>query len=97
MGYEFKSDFLKGYFAHRREDGRELGRDFAHLQGREQGRLLEARRIAVRVAEARIGAIGADLQARIDACDDVERLELLVLELSTAGDPVAVEKLLHEL
>ena len=48
-------------------------------------------------AQARIGQIEPRIVARIDACDDMERLEKLVLDLSTAGDPAAVEKLLHDL
>lgn len=79
--YEYQSDFAKRYYG----------------EGREEGRRFSARRMVMQVAQARIGVIEPQVQERIEACDDAERLEKLVLDLSTAGDPAAVEKLLHEL
>ena len=82
--YEFKSDYFREKISKAREEGRE------------EGRVGELRRIASRVAHTRIGEVAPHVQARIDTCDDADRLETLVLELSTAGDPVAVEKLLFD-
>jgi hypothetical protein len=82
--YEFKSDYFREKISKAREEGRE------------EGRVGELRRIALRIAQTRIGEIAPQVQARLDACDDAERLESLVLALSAAGDPVAIEKLLFD-
>jgi hypothetical protein len=86
--YKWKSDFYRKDIDNARNEGRE--------KGREEGRLSELRRMVQHIAQARIGDIDPSMQGRIAACDDVDRLEKLVLDLSTAGDPVAVEKLLHD-
>jgi hypothetical protein len=86
--YKWKSDFYRKDIDNARNEGRE--------EGREEGRLSELRRMVQHIAQARIGDLDAPIQRRIDACEDADRLEKLVLALSTAGDPVAVEKLLHD-
>lgn len=85
--YKYKSDYFRKDIDKAREDG--VG------EGLERG-LTALRRTACRVAGLRIGELDVQVVARIESCDDIERLEKLILELSTAGDPVAVEKLLHD-
>lgn len=82
--YEYKSDFARKYFG----EGK--------AEGKAEGRLLATRDVLRSIAVRRLGRIDPMTGARIDGCGDVELMNRLILDLASAPDAAAVERLLEE-
>ena len=83
--YEFRSDFARQYYGAGREEGRE------------EGRLHEARALLSALVARRLDAVDDDVRRRIDACGDLSRLHDLVVDVGAAPDRATVEELLARL
>ncbi len=79
-----------------REKGREEGREDALAEARIQG-LQRTRRTLLDLASRRRPELSADARQRVEACNDDDRLALLVVEVGSAPDADAVERLLAAL
>ena len=66
--YEWQSDFARKYVGQGREEGRE--------QGREEGLLLGKHDALLRLLERRGLSVSEHERSRINACDDLEQLDL---------------------
>lgn len=82
--YEYQSDFARRYYGAGRDDGRE------------EGRLLTARMVLLAMLERRLDVDPA-LRARIEACEDADRLTSLVVAVDAAADEDGVRSLLRAL
>ncbi len=89
---EWESPFLRRIFGEGREKGLEEGRGEARRDG-----LQRARRTLLELASRRLPEVSAETRGRVEACDDEERLDLLVVEVGAAPDVAAVERVLAEL
>jgi hypothetical protein len=78
--HEYQSDFARRYFG----------------EGRQQGRLEEARELLLCVA-ARHALADDELAARVVACDDRELLRELTLALAACADRTAAERIIARL
>lgn len=69
-----------------RGEGREEGREQGREEGREEGHLRGLRDAVRTMLESRGVVVGADDAARIDACDDAERLKRWLVRAGTESD-----------
>lgn len=86
--YEYQSDFARHYFG----EGRARGQQ----EGREVGRLDEARDLVLALA-ARHGAVSDDLRGRVGRCAAVDELRAVAVELAGVADLAAAEHVLARL
>lgn len=109
--YEYQSEFARKYIALGRSEGRHEGRQEGRQEGRAEGRqegraegrqegrqegrgegLVEA---VVQLAEVRLGAVPAGLEARLRGHADPAQLKHLIAEIGAASDVDAVRATLE--
>jgi len=80
-----------------RKEGREEGREEGRQEGRQEGALQTAQQIAVRLVANRFPELEKLAKIVIAAVSDVERLQMLIIELSIASCQDQARELLFSL
>jgi hypothetical protein len=80
-----------------REEGREEGRQEGREEGRQEGALQTAQQIALRLVATRFPELEKFARIVIAAVSDVERLQMLIIELSAASSQEHAKQLLFSL
>lgn len=89
--YEYQSEFARKFIALGRSEGRHEGRAEGRQEGRGEG-LVEA---VLQLAEVRLGALPAGLEARLRGHADPAQLKRLIAEIGMAADSDAVRAALE--